>query len=74
MMRMIMPNLPKTRVCSICRSLGWPPAIYNNHATVQCSILTKDEHCRALSDAMEALEEKVHQEEDITQGPVTPSS
>ena len=62
------------RVCSICRSLGWPPAIYNNHTAVQCSILTEEEHHRALGDAMRALEEKTQQEEDNMQGPVTPSS
>ena len=70
------PQLLQTRICSICRSLGWPPAIYNNHTTVQCSILTEEEHHRAFGDAMQALEEKVKQvqEEANTQGPVTPSS
>ena len=71
MLRTVMPHFPNTSVCSICRSLGWPPAIYNNHTTIQCSILTKEDHRRALGDAMEALEEK---EEDTMQGPVTPSS
>ena len=68
------PQLLQTRICSICRSLGWPPAIYNNHTAVQCPILTEEEHHRALGDAMRALEEKTQQEEDNMQGPVTPSS
>ena len=77
MLRIVRPKLPNsnTRVCSICRSLGWPPAIYNNHATVECSILTQEDHRRAFPDAMETLEEATEmQEEDILQGPGTPSS
>ena len=70
----IMPHLPSTSICSICLSLGWPPAIYNNHTTIQCSLLTKEEHRRAFGDFMEALEEKEVLEEDTMQGPVTPSS
>ena len=77
MLRIVRPKLPNsnTRACSICRSLGWPPATYNNHATVECSILTQEDRRRAFDDAMEALEEATEvQEEDILQGPVTPSS
>ena len=76
MLRIVKPKLPNsnTRVCSICRSLGWPPATYNNHATVQCSILTQEDRHQAFSDAMEALEAAEKQEENILQGPVNPSS
>ena len=67
--------------CTVCRRLGKPPFIYNNHSISQCPSITKhraltqcskEEQLIILKDAMKMVLNK--QEEDILQGPIPPSS
>ena len=67
--------------CTVCRRLEKPPVVYNNHSISQCPSITKhraliqcskEEQLMILKDAMKMVLDK--QEEDILQGPITPSS
>ena len=67
--------------CTVCRRLGKPPDAYKNHSVSQCPSITKHraliqcskkDQLIILRDAMKMTLDK--QEEDILQGPITPSS
>ena len=67
--------------CTVCRRLEKPPVVYNNHSISQCPSISrhsaliqcsKEDQLTILKDAIKMVLDK--QEEDILQGPITPSS